>query len=182
MRSPWARLHGLYYLDDKVMRVSPLAELLYIRLIAYAVSMDTGGAIPGTALDVVGRGLGHKTSLRKYITELVDVALVKQVNADSWSFPIDTWKDWQEAKKSAGQSREESRPRASARAGTAAGTAAHSPEQNRTEQNRTEVESRDVQIPSSPLPSPEPADREKLTAVLDGLAHSWNGQRWEEHQ
>jgi hypothetical protein len=190
---PWARLSGSWQHDSRVMECSPLAQLMYVRLIAYTVQHETSGTVPRSALQVVGYGLRNADALLAQLllhgllidtTDIPTQQLHRYCIADTehpWCFPLETWHKWQEAKKPPGQSREERRSRAGERAGRAAGRAAH--EQSRAEQSRAEqsVERRDVDIPSPNL-SPEPADRDKLTAVLDGLAHSWNGSRWEEHQ
>lgn len=174
MRSKWARLDCLYYFDDKVMRVNPLAELLYVRLIAYTVAMQTDGAIPLTALDVVGRGLGNRQTLSKLLGELETVHLIASEQDHSYSFPA-SWKAWQE---SAGRDAV-SRTGGRVRAGEGGRVRQ---EQSRTEQTRAEQSmGRESYLdPSLQTSPPSPAERDKLTAVLDGLAHKWNGAQWEE--
>ena len=166
MQSPWARLAVNYYQDPKILAVSAHAELLYVRLIAYTVAHETDGVVPMDCLQLCSRRVRN---VRALVQELcLSHALVVQQDG-TISFPLETWKRWQEPKKLAGQGREERRPRAGAGERRAAGECADLLEEKRREERTSTLEIAD---PEPPPVAPPP----DLAAALDKIGTmKWNG-------
>lgn len=77
-----------YVRDAAVRKAGPMAELLYIRSLAYAKGAKRGGVVPDYDLEVVGIGI---TRLKSLAAKLVEVGLWTR-EADGWR--IRSWERW----------------------------------------------------------------------------------------
>ena len=107
----WAKLAMGYYDDPKFNRVSPLAELLYVRAISYA-KMDNTGVLSVRAVMGLCADLGDMNNLSQ---ELLD--------AELWvhhqdGFYIGNWCEWQEHQDKVERKREAGRASALKRWGS----------------------------------------------------------------
>jgi hypothetical protein len=69
-----------YYTDDKILSVSPLAELLYVRSLAFAKRARMDGLLATRQLPVFGQRLDHR---KRMVDQLVDSGLWTR-NGDGW--------------------------------------------------------------------------------------------------
>jgi hypothetical protein len=91
-RGLWARLSTHWYADPKVLGVSPEAELLYVRAIAWCKEMQNDGVIPAGALHLFDHKVGDGEACAD---ELVKAGLWERLD-DGWRFPTATWSRWQD--------------------------------------------------------------------------------------
>lgn len=77
-----------YVRDAAIRKAGPMAELLYIRSLAYAKGAKRGGVVPDYDLEVVGIGI---TRLKSLATKLVEVGLWVR-DSDGWT--IRSWERW----------------------------------------------------------------------------------------
>lgn len=89
---PWARYHAGWWQDPKVARVSPAAELLFARAVAYTVQQLTDGTVTRYALAELAAKLGDPLPLA---AELVKAKLWRRAGRNAWTFPPETWAYWQ---------------------------------------------------------------------------------------
>jgi hypothetical protein len=69
-----------YFDDDKILTVPPMAELLYVRGLAFAKRARTNGLLAGRQLGVFGARIDHA---KRYAGLLVGCGLWQQVD-DGW--------------------------------------------------------------------------------------------------
>lgn len=89
---PWARYHAGWWQDPKVLRLSPAAELLFARAVAYTVQQLTDGTVTRHALAELAPKLGDPAPLA---AELVKAKLWRRAGRNAWTFPPETWRYWQ---------------------------------------------------------------------------------------
>jgi hypothetical protein len=87
----WVRLSATYFLDPKIMRAGPDAELLYVRGLAFARQVRSDGHITTEQLPMITNGLRHA---RQTCDALVTVGLWERC-ADGFRVPLDRWEHWQ---------------------------------------------------------------------------------------
>lgn len=86
------RLDASYDTDEAIWVAGPMAELLFIRGMAYAKRKQTDGLVPRSALVVVGNRIPEP--LEDLIARLVAVGLWTK-NEDSTGWLISGWGKWQ---------------------------------------------------------------------------------------
>jgi hypothetical protein len=96
-----------YASDDKLIEAGPLAELLYIRGLAFCKRTMSDGRIKRAQLTVVAHGI---PSARKHVYQLVDVGLWRETS-DGWAIVA-----WLKRNKSAAQIRSDSETKKAASA------------------------------------------------------------------
>lgn len=135
----WAKLAMGYYDDPKFNRVSPLAELLYVRAISFAKRDNTGVVSKGAVMRLCA-DLGDTENLSQ---ELVDAELWLS-NEDG--FYIENWCEWQEHQVKIDARREAGRKSAHKRWGSDGspnglpnGSAMGNPMQEREKERETEI-------------------------------------------
>jgi hypothetical protein len=69
-----------YFEDDKIIRAGPLAELLYVRSLAFAKRNGSDGRITLEQLRYITDGIPNR---HRYVTRLTQVGLW-EVNGDGW--------------------------------------------------------------------------------------------------
>jgi hypothetical protein len=90
----WLRLAANYFLDDRVLSVSPMAELLWLRGLAYSKLNRLDGYIPYEALHFIGHKLGDTGAL----TDELLTAGLWVARGPGIGVPAEKWRDYQETK------------------------------------------------------------------------------------
>jgi hypothetical protein len=103
----YVRLDANYDTDEAMLEVSPLAELIFIRALAYSKRKQTDGVVPRRALNRIGLRLD---------VDLDDLA-AQLVAAELWSttesgWEITGWSKWQFTKQEVDAASERNRQRA----------------------------------------------------------------------
>lgn len=87
----FAKVSVTFQSDSRIMRAGPMAELLYLRAIAWSKKELEDGRLPAAALPFVALGLGDPAPL---VAALVREGLWEETD-DGWTVPRLKWTKWQ---------------------------------------------------------------------------------------
>lgn len=88
-KGPYVPLAAQYFMDDAVLGLSPMAELLFVRILSFLASVPTDGFVTEKQLrSVVSIGL---RSVPHLVTELTDAGLI---TAQDGGFVARSWHKW----------------------------------------------------------------------------------------
>lgn len=191
MPQPWVRLSVTFYTDPRVAKLSPHAELLYVRAIAWCAAERTDGRIPRAALGALGARLPRHARITR---EIVDAGLWNHAG-DGWRIPLKTWRRWQRTNEQLDRERAASakrsaryrakkitrdvtrdEPSPSRRDGPVTSRVSHGGKNKKDPDTYTEPSYGTGAPGSVVLEDPEPRKIDP-TAALDSLRKGWGNER-----
>ena len=89
VKRPYLQLDLAYFEDDRVLELSPLAQLLHIRCMTVAKKHGTDGRVTERQIKYVCQDL---KSAKALVNELLAVELLDR--RDECAFEIRSWLDW----------------------------------------------------------------------------------------
>lgn len=88
----YAPLSSRYYKDDAIAQAGPMAELLYVRGLAFCAETLKDGFISETQLRLfVSVGIPN---FRKHAEQLTDLGLWEKADRDGGGFIVKSWAKW----------------------------------------------------------------------------------------